>query len=90
MDQQKYPIRINKYLAMHNYATRTGADELIKKGLVTINNRKAVLGDKVEKGDKVIVDSKRNCKIKSWRGIVPCIYYETGFPAVRGTTKSQR
>jgi 23S rRNA pseudouridine2604 synthase len=59
MDQQKYPIRINKYLAMHNYATRTGADELIKKGLVTINNRKAVLGDKVEKGDKVIVDSKR-------------------------------
>lgn len=44
---------------MHNYATRTGADELIKKGLVTINNRKAVLGDKVEKGDKVIVDSKR-------------------------------
>lgn len=58
MDQQKYPIRINKYLAQKNYATRTGADELIKKGLVTINNRKAVLGDQVEKGDKVSVSTK--------------------------------
>ena len=58
MDQQKYPIRINKYLAQKNYATRTGADELIKKGLVTINNRKAVLGDQVEEGDKVVVSDK--------------------------------
>ena len=58
MDQQKYPIRINKYLAQKNYATRTGADELVKKGLVTINDRKAVLGDKVEKGDKVVVSNK--------------------------------
>ena len=58
MDQQKYPIRINKYLAQKNYATRTGADELIKKGLVTINNRKAVLGDQVEEGDKVVVSNK--------------------------------
>ena len=58
MDQQKYPIRINKYLAQKNYATRTGADELIKKGLVTINNRKAVLGDQVLEGDKVVVVSK--------------------------------
>ncbi len=58
MDQQKYPIRINKYLAQKNYATRTGADELIKKGLVTINDRKAVLGDQVEEGDKVVVSNK--------------------------------
>ncbi len=51
-------MRINKYLALHNHATRTGADELIKKGLVTINGRKAVLGDKVEEKDKVLVRMK--------------------------------
>lgn len=54
----EYPIRINKYLAQNNYATRTGADELIKKGFVTINGKKAVLGDKVQKGDKVEVSKK--------------------------------
>lgn len=43
---------------MHNYATRTGADELIKKGLVTINGRKAMLGDQIMQGDEVIVSSK--------------------------------
>ncbi len=56
MDQQ-YPMRINKYLALKNYATRTGADDLVKKGLVTINNRKAILGDKVNKDDKVVVST---------------------------------
>ena len=58
MDQNLYPIRINRYLALHNYATRTGADELIKKGFVTINGRKAVLGDQVQEGDKVEVSKK--------------------------------
>ncbi len=58
MDLQ-YPIRINRYLALHNFATRTGADELIKKGYVLINGRKAVLGDQVNKGDKVEVSNKK-------------------------------
>jgi 23S rRNA pseudouridine2604 synthase len=53
-----YPIRINKYLAQNNYSTRVGGDDLIKKGLVFINSRKAVLGDKVNEGDEVIVKSK--------------------------------
>ncbi len=53
-----YPIRINRYLALNNYATRSGADELIKKGFVTINGKKAVLGDKVLEGDKVEVSKK--------------------------------
>jgi 23S rRNA pseudouridine2604 synthase len=53
-----YPIRINKYLAQKNYSTRVGGDELIKKGLVFINGRKAVLGDKVNEGDEVVVKSK--------------------------------
>lgn len=53
-----YPIRINRYLALNNYATRTGADELIKKGSVTINGRRAVLGDQVNEGDQVVVSGK--------------------------------
>jgi len=53
-----YPIRINKYLAQNNYSTRTGGDELIKKGLVFINGKKAILGDKVLDGDKVTVNQK--------------------------------
>ncbi len=61
MNQAKistYPIRINRYLALHNYATRTGADDLIKKGFVTINGKRAILGDQVEKGDVVEVSTK--------------------------------
>lgn len=53
-----YPIRINKYLAIKNYSTRKGADDLIRKGFVFINGKKAVLGDKINKGDKVIVSLK--------------------------------
>jgi len=56
--ETSYPIRINKYLAMKNYSTRVGADELIKKGLVSINGRKAVLGDKVYEEDEVEVKTK--------------------------------
>lgn len=47
--------RINKYLADKNYATRRGADALVSAGKVFINGKKAVLGDKVEEGDKVTV-----------------------------------
>lgn len=53
-----YPIRINKYLALHNFSTRKGADELIKKGFVSINNLKARLGDQVYENDKVVVSNK--------------------------------
>lgn len=57
---QLYPIRINKYLAQNNYSTRTGGDDLIKKGLVFINGKKAILGDKVNEKDKVTVkDTKK-------------------------------
>lgn len=48
-----YPIRINKYLAFHNLATRRDADKLIKRKSVFINGRIAVLGDMVNEGDTV-------------------------------------
>ncbi|MEK7649870.1 MAG: pseudouridine synthase [Patescibacteria group bacterium] len=58
----EYPMRINKYLALKNYATRRGADGLIEKGLVFINGKKAVLGDKIDEGDKIEVRAKGPAK----------------------------
>lgn len=57
-----YPIRINKYLAYNNYSTRVGADELIKRGFVLINKKKAKLGDKVYENDEVVVKTKADQK----------------------------
>ena len=51
-----FPIRINKYLAYSNFCTRREADEIIKSGRVKINERAAVLGDKVQAGDAVTID----------------------------------
>lgn len=57
--EEKYPMRINKYLAFKKYTTRRGADELIQKKRVLINGRYAVLGDKVVESDTVEVRSSR-------------------------------
>src|SRR3989338_5135452 len=51
-----YPMRINKYLAHKGIATRKAADMLVEKGLVKINGRRAVLGDKVSESDNVEVN----------------------------------
>lgn len=50
-----FPMRLNKYLAWKKHSTRRGADELIDRGMVTINGRVAVLGERVEETDKVEV-----------------------------------
>ncbi len=50
-----FPMRINKYLALHGHSTRRGADELIEKKSVFINDRLAVLGDKIMEKDRVEV-----------------------------------
>lgn len=55
---ENFPMRINKYLSHRGIATRIKADELIKRGLVTINGKKAVLGDKVLEKDIVKVNNK--------------------------------
>src|SRR3989344_1985660 len=55
MEKPVYPMRINKYLALKKHSTRRGADELISKGQVFINDRQAVLGDKVGEKDNVEV-----------------------------------
>jgi len=56
-----FPIRINRYLELKGVATRRGADELIERGLVTVNGQPANLGYKVKEGDKVEV--KKSDKI---------------------------
>ena len=51
------PIRLNKYLSMCGVASRREADELIKIGLVEINNVVVTeMGFKVKPGDKVKYD----------------------------------
>jgi 23S rRNA pseudouridine2604 synthase len=50
-----YPLRLNRYLSLCNYATRRGADKLIDDGKVFINGKKARLGDQVNEGDHIEV-----------------------------------
>ena len=56
MEKIDFPARINKYIAWRGIATRRGADELIKKGLVKINGVVAELGVRVNRDDVVEVD----------------------------------
>jgi len=53
------PVRLQKYLAQCGVASRRRAEELIVQGKVKINGKTAVLGDKVNPGDKVYVSGKR-------------------------------
>jgi 23S rRNA pseudouridine2604 synthase len=55
MEKPVFPMRINKYLALHKHSTRRGADKLIESGQVFINGKAAVLGDKVTEKDHVEV-----------------------------------
>ena len=51
----EFPIRINKYLAYKKICARREADELIIQKKVKINGKVAVLGDKVNENDNVVV-----------------------------------
>jgi 23S rRNA pseudouridine2604 synthase len=46
-------MRINKYLAMEGRGSRRDMDKLIGGGTILINGTVAVLGSKVNEGDKV-------------------------------------
>lgn len=51
-------MRINKFLASSGMCSRRQADELIKNGKVTINGKKAELGDQVEGTEDVRINGK--------------------------------
>lgn len=53
MENIVYPVRVNRFLYLKGYCSRRKADEYISKGLVLINGKPAVLGQKVEEGDNV-------------------------------------
>lgn len=56
------PVRINKYLSEAGVCSRREADRQIEAGHVTINGRKAVMGDKVSPGDEVYLGKKKVSK----------------------------
>jgi 23S rRNA pseudouridine2604 synthase len=49
-------IRINKYICESGICSRKTADVYVKQGVVFIDSKRAMLGDKVSPGDKVTVD----------------------------------
>ena len=48
-----FPMRINKYLALEGRGSRREMDKLVEGGRILINDKVAVLGSKVNEGDKV-------------------------------------
>ncbi|WP_404330573.1 23S rRNA pseudouridine(2604) synthase RluF [Mesobacillus maritimus] len=49
-------MRVNKYISEAGKASRRGADKLIAEGRVTINGKRAQIGDQVQPGDDVLVN----------------------------------
>ena len=52
-NQPLQPIRLNKFLAERLGVSRREADDLIASGKVLVNDKKAVLGARIDKNDKV-------------------------------------
>ena len=53
------PERIQKILSARGVASRRKAEEMIQAGLVTVNGRRAVLGDTADaQTDEILVDGK--------------------------------
>lgn len=55
-----FPIRINKYLKDIGIASRKEADVLIQSGHIVVNGKTAVLGQQIQKDDKVEVRGQKN------------------------------
>lgn len=51
-------IRLNKYLSEAGVCSRREADRMIGEGRVTVNGKKAQLGEKITVGDRVEVDQR--------------------------------
>jgi 23S rRNA pseudouridine2604 synthase len=49
-------MRINKFISESGKASRRQADRLVEEGRVTINGKKAKIGDQVKPGDEVLVN----------------------------------
>ncbi|MGQ0812743.1 MAG: pseudouridine synthase [Nitrospiraceae bacterium] len=49
-------VRINKFFTQQGMCSRREADRLIEEGRITVNGRKAILGDQVKAGDLIAKD----------------------------------
>ena len=58
MEEIEYPIRINRYLFLKGHCSRREADRLIEKKQIRINGKMALIGQRVEKGDKVEISKE--------------------------------
>lgn len=52
-------MRINKYLAACGTASRRECDKMIAEGKVTVNGKKAVIGQEVGEDDEVLPTVKK-------------------------------
>ena len=51
-------IRLNKYLSEQGVCSRREADELIGSGAVTVDGKKAVMGERIWGTEKICVSGK--------------------------------
>ena len=65
----EYPVRINRYLYLTGICSRRAADKLIQSGEVHINNKVAVLAQRVSKGDKVTLGKNAKAITSSYKYI---------------------
>jgi 23S rRNA pseudouridine2604 synthase len=59
MNQPNASLRLNKYISEKGICSRREADRYIQAGQVYINGKKAVLGDQVKPGDRVMVNGQK-------------------------------
>jgi len=79
-------IRINKYLSEVGYCSRRGADKLIEEGKVTINNKIAEIGAKIDEADYVEVEGQRIVKLKKQKKIYLVFNKPVGIVCTTDTT----
>lgn len=53
------PTRLNKFLVEQGVCSRREADRLIEAGKITVNGRKAIMGEKVEGTEEIVVNGKK-------------------------------
>ena len=51
-------MRINKYLSQIGICSRREADKLVDSGRIKVNDEIAILGTKINEGDKITIDNK--------------------------------
>ena len=66
-------IRLNKYLSEQGVCSRREADRLIEAGKVTIDGRKAEMGEKVTGQETIICDGKPVGKAAGGKKVKPVL-----------------